>query len=62
MVGNRWEWTEDCWQGDCNRRVLRGGSRFDVAELLRPGARGGPLASDRGRGGGFRVARTLGAP
>ena len=26
MVGNLWEWTEDCWEGDCSRRVLRGGS------------------------------------
>ena len=42
MLGNVWEWVEDCWHngyggaptdgtawttgGDCNRRVLRGGS------------------------------------
>ena len=26
MVGNVWEWTEDCWEGDCGRRVLRGSS------------------------------------
>ena len=22
MVGNLWEWTSDCWEGDCGRRVV----------------------------------------
>jgi formylglycine-generating enzyme required for sulfatase activity len=73
MIGNAWEWTEDCWndsyssapensdawsKGECGRRVLRGGS-WD----------GGPdnaRSADRVRGGagsrvvliGFRLART----
>jgi formylglycine-generating enzyme required for sulfatase activity len=26
MTGNVWEWMQDCWEGDCLRRVLRGSS------------------------------------
>ena len=26
MVGNLWELTSDCWEGNCGRRVVRGGS------------------------------------
>ena len=26
MVGNVWEWTSACWEGNCGRRVVRGGS------------------------------------
>ena len=58
MVGNVWEWT-DCLEGDCGRRVVRGGSWFDVAELLRPGARYWFITDDRHYIIGFRVARTL---
>ena len=59
MVGNLWEWTEDCWEGDCSRRVLRGGSWFYVAELQRPGARLWYITDSRYISVGFRVARTL---
>ena len=59
MVGNVWEWTEDCWEGDCSRRVVRGGSWHIDAEYLRPGARAWLRAGNRFDYSGFRVARTL---
>ena len=75
MLGNVWEWTEDCWNdsyagapsdgsaweyGDCARRVLRGSSWFNLPEHLRAAHRGwGSAAADRGGDSGFRVARTL---
>ena len=60
MVGNVFEWTSDCWEGDCGRRVVRGGSWGSFAEGLRPGARGrrSPVGN-RGNVLGFRVSRTL---
>ena len=62
MVGNVWEWTEDCLEGDCSPRVVRGGSWDDNAEFRRPGARLWYVSDLRSRRFGFRVARTLGAP
>ena len=59
MVGNVWEWTQSCWEGDCGRRVLRGGSWFFIAEILRPGARFRDRAGNRFDFDGFRVSRTL---
>ena len=74
MVGNLWEWTEDCWRdnykgapddglpwtvGDCSRRVVRGGAWNHDPDKLRSAY---PLEIfDVSRGGdlGFRVARTL---
>jgi formylglycine-generating enzyme required for sulfatase activity len=59
MSGNVWEWMSDCYDDNCGRRVLRGGSwysgprfmRADFRFCLPPGVRDHDL--------GFRVARTL---
>ncbi len=72
MLGNVWEWTEDCWNdsyagapsdgsawefGNCARRVLRGGS---WTTILRAADRVWSTAGFRNFRYGFRVARTLG--
>jgi len=69
MLGNAWEWTQDCWTPDlsaaagpgeaCPRRVVRGGSWDHGPALLRPAQRSWYLSDDRLSSGGFRVARTL---
>jgi formylglycine-generating enzyme required for sulfatase activity len=78
MVGNVFEWTEDCghanydgaptdssaWTaGDfCDNRVLRGGSWVSPPDGLRSATRGGNTTGTRNYIDGFRVARTLLAP
>ena len=72
VYGNVWEWTQDCWNenyinapldespwldGDCNRRVVKGGSWFSNAQSLRSANRGRALKSTRDSAFGFRVAR-----
>jgi formylglycine-generating enzyme required for sulfatase activity len=74
MIGNVWEWTQDCWNesykgapldgrpwesGDCGRRVARGGSWDNVPDFARSASRGGFEPGDRGNNLGFRLARTL---
>ena len=75
MHGNVWEWVEDCWHasyarapadgsawtrgGDCGRRVVRGGSWFDVPGNLRSANRDGDGVGNRYDSVGFRLARTL---
>ena len=60
IVGNLWEWTQDCWKGNCSRRVIRGGSWIDDAEYLHPGARyQRPTFALIYDTVGFRVAKTL---
>ena len=74
MHGNAWEWTEDCWNdsyagapadgtawqdGDCTRRILRGGSWGSSPRRSRSAYRGYISADDRNNTFGFRVARTL---
>ena len=72
--GNVREWVQDCWnggyggapddggvweRGDCNRRVVRGGSWVIFPWYLRAASRSRDAAGDRGSFLGFRVTRTL---
>ena len=58
--GNVSEWVEDCWrEGDCSRRVVRGGSWYLGPESFPPPYRIGETTGDRYNWVGFRVARTL---
>lgn len=75
MLGNAWEWTQDCYReaydakisdgsafspsGSCDRRVLRGGSWDDRPGYVRSASRGRDGPGGRYDGTGFRVARTL---
>jgi len=74
MIGNVWEWTQDCWndsysaapvdgspwlKGDCGRRVVRGGSWYLEPELARAAYRIGFEPGYRNNILGFRLARTL---
>ncbi len=59
MLGNVWEWVEDCWEGDCSRRVVRGGSWVNVPGNVRPAY---PIRDNPGfrvNRHGCRIARTL---
>ncbi|WP_420463599.1 formylglycine-generating enzyme family protein [Candidatus Palauibacter sp.] len=74
VLGNVWEWTQDCsngsyagaptdgsaWQsGECGGRVLRGGSWIITPRFLRSAYRNGLTTGLRNYLNGFRVARTL---
>jgi formylglycine-generating enzyme required for sulfatase activity len=74
MIGNVWEWTEDCWNenysgaptdgsswqtGNCLIRVLRGGSWGDDPWGARSAGRNLVTSDDRNYLIGFRVARSL---
>ena len=58
MSGNAWQWMQECWEGDCSKRVLRGGSWDDDSAFTRAASRGGDSSSARLNGNGFRVARS----
>jgi formylglycine-generating enzyme required for sulfatase activity len=73
MLGNVWEWTQDCWTrnysgaptdgsawvaGDCSQRVVRGGSWEDAPLGLRAAYRVGSPTVIRVYIRGFRVARS----
>ena len=77
LNGNVWEWVEDCWNdsyrgapndgepwldGDCGRRVSRGGAWDSVSAFARNANRRWNPIDYRVSNTGFRVARDLGAP
>ena len=57
--GNVFEWVEDCGEGDCSRRVLRGGSWDGTSRYGLSGDRGRYTTGIRDSYVGFRIARTL---
>ena len=74
VLGNVWEWVEDCWNGsyegapvdgsawesgDCSWWVVRGGSWLSGPRFLRSAYRIGGTSGFRVNSSGFRVARTL---
>ena len=74
VLGNVWEWTEDCWNdsyagapsdgsawtsGNCGRRVMRGGSWRSRPVFFRSALRLFNSPGARTNRLGFRVARTL---
>jgi len=74
MMGNTWEWVEDCYtdnladvpadgqgrtSGDCSQRAVRGGAWSAAARMLRVAVRAKAPAGSRFDDVGFRVARQL---
>jgi formylglycine-generating enzyme required for sulfatase activity len=74
MAGNVWQWLQDCYHddydgaprdgsawtdGDCSRRVVRGGSWDVDPQYVSSSARSRGTAGNRTSNLGFRVGRTL---
>ncbi len=59
MSGNAWEWMEDCREGDCSLRMLRGGSWVNDLKFVRAMSRSWDFTTGRNNNFGFRLARTL---
>ena len=73
MLGNLWEWGQDCWNesysgaptdgsawtsGDCSRRVLRGGSWNNNPRNVCSANRNRNRTTNRNNNIGFRISRT----
>ena len=74
MIGNVWEWTQDCYHsnylgapfdgsswtsGDCSQRILRGGAWTNPTRDLRSAIRGKSANANRDFSVGLRVAKDL---
>jgi formylglycine-generating enzyme required for sulfatase activity len=59
MMGNVWQWTDTCWQGNCAKRVFCGGSWNHRPEDMRATTRNWFDTTKRMRYLGFRLAMTL---
>jgi len=61
MLGNIWQWTQDCWNGNYSAAPTdgSGGSWYNGTRYLRSSSRYGFTTAGRDSRGGFRVAKTL---
>ena len=61
MLGNAWEWVEDCWNASCSEHVLRGGSWNNFPPNVSADARNwnSPININYIKFLGFRVGRPL---